>query len=85
MIPKRNEGIDSLIKTVVENDLKGGNVYAELGSNLALPDARPGFAAHALGKECSSTLARTNPVGKPIHLVWLVRRQSDPGLPRFPD
>ncbi|MEX2498708.1 MAG: amidohydrolase family protein [Wenzhouxiangellaceae bacterium] len=48
--PERNDGIDSLIKTVVENDLKGGNVYAELGSTWRYLMRDPDSAAHALGK-----------------------------------
>ncbi|MFU8878676.1 MAG: amidohydrolase family protein [Wenzhouxiangellaceae bacterium] len=48
--PERNEGIDSLIRTVVENDLKGGNVYAELGSTWRFLMRDPDSAAHALGK-----------------------------------
>jgi len=48
--PERNEGVDSLIRTVVENDLKGGNVYAELGSTWRFLMRDPDSAAHALGK-----------------------------------
>jgi len=48
--PERNEGIDSLIKTVVEHDLQGGNVYAELGSTWRFLMRDPDSAAHALGK-----------------------------------
>ena len=48
--PERNEGIDSLIKTVHENDLKGGNVYADLGSTWRFLMRDPDSAAHALGK-----------------------------------
>jgi len=48
--PERNEGIDSLIRTVVENDLAGGNVYAELGSTWRFLMRDPDSAAHALGK-----------------------------------
>ena len=48
--PERNEGIDSLVKTVDENDLKGGNVYAELGSTWRFLMRDPDSAAHALGK-----------------------------------
>ncbi len=49
--PARNEGIDSLIKTVVENDVpRNGNVYAELGSTWRLLMRDPDSAAHALGK-----------------------------------
>jgi predicted TIM-barrel fold metal-dependent hydrolase len=49
--PERNEGIDSLVKTVVENDLgHGSNVYAELGSTWRFLMRDPDSAAHALGK-----------------------------------
>ena len=48
--PDRNEGIDSLIRTVIENDLNGGNVYAELGSTWRFLMRDPDSAAHALGK-----------------------------------
>ncbi|MBA2409084.1 MAG: amidohydrolase family protein [Gammaproteobacteria bacterium] len=49
--PARNEGIDSLIKTVLENDVAGnGNVYAELGSTWRYLMRDPDSAAHGLGK-----------------------------------
>ncbi|MGH7931026.1 MAG: amidohydrolase family protein, partial [Candidatus Binatia bacterium] len=49
--PDRNEGIDSLIKTVLENEVAGqGNVYAELGSTWRYLLRDPDSAAHALGK-----------------------------------
>lgn len=49
--PERNEGIDSLIKTVVDNDLgHNSNVYAELGSTWRYLMRDPDSAAHALGK-----------------------------------
>jgi predicted TIM-barrel fold metal-dependent hydrolase len=49
--PDRNEGIDSLIKSVLENDVaKQGNVYAELGSTWRLLMRDPDSAAHSLGK-----------------------------------
>lgn len=49
--PQRNEGIDSLIKTVVENEVaQQGNVYAELGSTWRYLLRDPDSAAHALGK-----------------------------------
>ncbi len=49
--PKRNEGVDSLIKTVVENDLgRHSNVYAELGSTWRYLMRDPDSAAHTLGK-----------------------------------
>ncbi len=49
--PERNDGVDSLIKTVVENDLgHGSNVYAELGSTWRFVMRDPDSAAHTLGK-----------------------------------
>ena len=50
--PDRNEGIDSLIKSVVENDVApNSNVYAELGSTWRFLSMRdPQSAPHALGK-----------------------------------
>ncbi|MEQ8262067.1 amidohydrolase family protein [Pseudohaliea sp.] len=49
--PERNEGIDSLVKTVLDNDLgHGSNVYAELGSTWRYLLRDPDSAAHALGK-----------------------------------
>ena len=49
--PNHNEGIDSLIKTVLENDIsEQGNVYAELGSTWRLLMRDPDSAAHTLGK-----------------------------------
>ncbi len=49
--PARNEGIDSLVKTVLDNDLgHGSNVYAELGSTWRYLMRDPDSAAHALGK-----------------------------------
>lgn len=49
--PNRNEGIDSLIKSVLENDVADqGNVYAELGSTWRILMRDPDSAAHSLGK-----------------------------------
>jgi hypothetical protein len=49
--PDRNEGIDSLVRTVLDNDLgHGSNVYAELGSTWRYLMRDPDSAAHALGK-----------------------------------
>ncbi len=50
--PGHNEGIDSLVKSVVDNEVpKNSNVYAELGSTWRFLVTRdPGSAAHALGK-----------------------------------
>ncbi len=49
--PMRNEGIDSLIKSVIENDVaRQGNVYAELGTTWRLLMRDPDSAAHSLGK-----------------------------------
>lgn len=49
--PNRNEGIDSLIKSVLEDDVaEQGNVYAELGSTWRILMRDPDSAAHSLGK-----------------------------------
>ncbi len=49
--PEHNDGIDSLIKTVVENDIgHHSNVYAELGSTWRFLMRDPDSAAHGLGK-----------------------------------
>ena len=50
--PERNEGIDSLIKSVVDNDVApNSNVYAELGSTWRFLSMRdPESAAHMMGK-----------------------------------
>jgi predicted TIM-barrel fold metal-dependent hydrolase len=50
--PERNEGVDSLIKSVVDNEVApNSNVYAELGSTWRFLSMRdPDSAAHALGK-----------------------------------
>jgi uncharacterized protein len=49
--PKRNEGVDSLIRTVLENDLgHHSNVYAELGTTWRFLMRDPDSAAHTLGK-----------------------------------
>jgi len=46
-----NEGVDSLIKSVLENDVpRNNNVYAELGSTWRYLMRDPQSAAHALGK-----------------------------------
>jgi predicted TIM-barrel fold metal-dependent hydrolase len=45
------DGIDTLIRSVVENDIKpNSNVYAELGSTWRFLMRDPNGAAHALGK-----------------------------------
>ena len=45
------DGIDTLIRSLVENDVKpGSNVYAELGSTWRFLMRDPEQAAHALGK-----------------------------------
>jgi uncharacterized protein len=47
----KRDGIDTLIRSLVENDVKpGGNVYAELGSTWRFLMRDPQQAAHALGK-----------------------------------
>ncbi|MEQ8514361.1 MAG: amidohydrolase family protein [Chromatocurvus sp.] len=49
--PGRNEGIDSLIRTVIDNDLgHGSNVYAELGSTWRYLMRDPDSAAPGIGK-----------------------------------
>jgi predicted TIM-barrel fold metal-dependent hydrolase len=50
--PDRNEGIDSLVRSVVQNDVApNSNVYAELGSTWRFLSMRdPQSAAHTLGK-----------------------------------
>lgn len=48
---RRNEGIDSLVKSVVDNGVpRNGNVYAELGSTWRYLMRDPDSAAHTLGK-----------------------------------
>jgi predicted TIM-barrel fold metal-dependent hydrolase len=47
----RRDGIDTLIRSLIENDVKpGSNVYAELGSTWRFLMRDPEQAAHALGK-----------------------------------
>ena len=47
----RRDGIDTLIRSLVENGVKpGSNVYAELGSTWRFLMREPEQAAHALGK-----------------------------------
>jgi uncharacterized protein len=47
----RRDGIDTLIRSLAENDVKpGSNVCAELGSTWRFLMRDPGQAAHALGK-----------------------------------
>jgi hypothetical protein len=47
----RRDGIDTLIRSLIKNDVKpGSNVYAELGSTWRFLMRDPGQAAHALGK-----------------------------------
>jgi predicted TIM-barrel fold metal-dependent hydrolase len=50
--PDRNEGIDSLVKSILDNGVAvNSNVYAELGSTWRFLSMRdPGSAAHMLGK-----------------------------------
>jgi len=50
--PDRNEGVDSLIRSVIENDVApNSNVYAELGSTWRFASMRdPQGAAHLMGK-----------------------------------
>jgi hypothetical protein len=47
----RRDGIDTLIRSLVENEVApGSNVYAELGSTWRFLMREPEQAAHALGK-----------------------------------
>jgi len=47
----RNEGVDSLIKTLIDNEIKpNSNVYAELGSTWRSLMQDPNSAAHTMGK-----------------------------------
>ncbi|HEX7030338.1 MAG TPA: amidohydrolase family protein [Gammaproteobacteria bacterium] len=48
--PKRSDGIDALITSVLENDVANANVYAELGSTWRYLLRDPDSAAHGLGK-----------------------------------
>jgi hypothetical protein len=49
--PQRSDGIDALVTSLRENDIKpGANVYAELGSTWRFLMRDPDAAAHALGK-----------------------------------
>jgi len=49
--PKHNDGVDSLIKTMIDNQVPlNSNVYAELGSTWRLSMQDPDSAAHILGK-----------------------------------
>ena len=49
--PKRGEGVDELIRSVFENDIKrNSNVYAELGSTWRFVMRDPDSAAHTIGK-----------------------------------
>lgn len=49
--PDRNDGIDSLIKTVIDNQVPANsNVYAELGTTWRGVMQDPDSAAHTLGK-----------------------------------
>jgi predicted TIM-barrel fold metal-dependent hydrolase len=47
----RRDGVDTLIRSLVENDVKpNSNVYAELGSTWRFIMREPNTAAHTLGK-----------------------------------
>lgn len=49
--PKRGEGVDEFVRSVIENDVKpNSNVYAELGSTWRMLMQDPDSAAHTLGK-----------------------------------
>ncbi|MGH6611086.1 MAG: amidohydrolase family protein, partial [Burkholderiaceae bacterium] len=49
--PKRTDGIDALVTSLLQNDVKpGSNVYPELGSTWRLAMRDPNIAAHTIGK-----------------------------------
>ncbi len=49
--PKRTDGIDALVTSLLENGIKpGSNVYPELGSTWRLAMRDPDTAAHTIGK-----------------------------------
>ena len=49
--PGRGEGVDELIRSVIENDVpRNANVYAELGSTWRYVMRDPDSAAHTVGK-----------------------------------
>jgi predicted TIM-barrel fold metal-dependent hydrolase len=48
--PNNTQGTDRLIRTLLDNDLKGKNLYAELGSVWAQVMNDPTMAQHVLGK-----------------------------------
>jgi len=49
--PKRSDGIDALVTSLIENGVKpGSNVYGELGSTWRLAMRDPDTAAHTIGK-----------------------------------
>jgi len=49
--PRRTDGIDALVTSLVENGVRpGGNVYAELGSTWRFAMRDPDTAAHVIGK-----------------------------------
>jgi predicted TIM-barrel fold metal-dependent hydrolase len=49
--PKRRDGVDALVTSLQQNDIKpGANVYAELGSTWRFAMRDPDTAAHLLGK-----------------------------------
>ncbi|HVU03458.1 MAG TPA: amidohydrolase family protein [Polyangiaceae bacterium] len=48
--PNNDKGTDRLVRTVLENDLQGKNLYAELGSVWAQVMNSPEMAQHVIGK-----------------------------------
>ncbi len=49
--PRRGEGVDELIRSVVDNGIaRNSNVYAELGSTWRFAIRNPDTAAHVIGK-----------------------------------
>jgi hypothetical protein len=83
--PKRADGIDALVTSLAENNVKpGSNVYAELGSTWRFLMRDPDSAAHALGKLFKACGEDNVLLGHGLDLVRL-SPGSDPGLPHVPD
>ena len=83
--PDRGEGIDSLIRTLQENDIgPHGNVLCRAGQHLARPDARPGQRRPRAGKIAQIPRRRQHTVGYRLGLVRLAAG-SDSGVSQLPD
>ena len=79
------DGIDTLIRSLIENDVKpNSNVYAELGSTWRFLMRDPDGAAHALGKLVKYCGENNVLVGHRFDLVRLAPG-SDPGVSHFSD